>query len=208
MNNKLNPEQEPYSDRTVAAYRWKAEEAIRNWEKSWKPSRFLKRFAAALPPRGKVLDYGCGIGTDLAWLKGQGFGVEGIDGTAEFVEEARKRCPGVTVSLERFERVRLASRSRDGIWCNAALIHVPPETLKIELAKLGAALKAGGWLGLTLAWGSASGYSREDWIPGRYIVGYSKQALEPLFLGWKVRELRVTSGDTRKGRWIQVLATP
>ena len=199
-------EYKAYAERTIAAYRWKAGEAIANWRTFKRPARFLKSFAKALPKRGSVLDYGCGIGGDIAWLLSQKLQVEGIDGVLEFVDEARKRNPGARVAHARFERIELAPARYDGIWANASLIHVPAEELVNQIKKLKKALKPGGVLGITLAWGSARGFLEDDWIPGRYVVGYSKEKAAWFFRQWDVKELNVTSNSVRKGRWIEVLA--
>ncbi len=196
-----------YADRTIAAYRVHAAKAARNWSRMRVPSRFLRRFAAALPPGGRVLDYGCGIGVEMAWLRKQGFLVEGVEGALEFVLAARKRCPGAEVLHARFESVPLSPGRCDGVWCNAALIHVPPKELSRQLGKLSRALKPGGLLGLTLAWGRAKGFIRQDWIPGRYIAAYSRREAATLFRGWGIPMLKVTAGDGRQGRWIQILAS-
>lgn len=197
-----------YAERTIAAYRVHAGEAIRSWSRARMPSRFLRRFAGLLPPGGWVLDYGCGIGTDLAWLIWRGFRAEGIDGTLEFVDEARRRCPGAEVRHARFEAVRLQEGAYDGIWCSAALIHVPPEGLADQLEKLRQALKPGSWLALTLAWGQAKGFIRGDWIPGRYVAGYSKAEALKRLGGWVVQSANVVTGESRRGRWIHILAQP
>ena len=154
-----------------------------------------------------MLDYGCGIGTEMAWLRKQGFLVEGVEGALEFVLAARRRCPGAPILHARFESVSLPTGRCDGIWCNAALIHVPPQELSRQLEKLSRALKPGGLLGLTLAWGRAKGFIRRDWIPGRYIAAYSRREAVTLFRGWGVEMLKVTAGDGRQGRWIQLLAS-
>ncbi len=44
-----------------------------------------------LPAGGAVLDAGCGIGTDAAWLAAQGFAVTAIDASAGMVARARQR---------------------------------------------------------------------------------------------------------------------
>lgn len=194
-----------YADRTLAAYRARARAAIVNWRRHARPSRFLRQFAAALPPRSRVLDYGCGIGLELAWLRRQGFQVEGVDGALEFVLEARRRCPGVPIAHARFETVPVARSRYDGIWCQAALIHVPPDILRRQLDTLRRGLTPGGVLGLTLAWGTRKGYTRGDWIPGRYLAGYTKAQVVALLHGWTIRDLAVVAHDGRHGRWIQLL---
>lgn len=196
-----------YAERTIAAYRVHAEKAIREWGRRRQPSRFLKRFANALPRGGRVLDYGCGAGEEMAWLRGRGFRVEGVEGTLEFLLAARRRCPGVRILHARFERVPLPPARYDGIWCNAALIHVPPPELARQLEKLKTALRPGGLLGLTLCWGRGKRFLRGDWIPGRYLAGYTKPEITALLTGWEIRRLKTVTGDGRGGRWIQFLGS-
>jgi len=197
-----------YDDPTLAAYRRHAEKAIANWGRSPRPSRFLRRFAQALPPGGRVLDYGCGIGTDLAWLQRHRLRVEGLDGSQVFVREAQRRCPGVRIIHARFETARVPPARYHGIWCHAALIHVPPEALRQQLARLRQALRPGGLLGLTLAWGRRKGLTQRDWIPGRYIAAYTKVEALGVLRSWRILDCRVISHDGRTGRWIQILASP
>ena len=195
-----------YAQRTLDAYAAYASTATENWARLRTPSTFLRRFTRRLPASARVLDYGCGIGTDVAWLARHGYRVEGLDGTRVFVREARRRCPTVTIRHVRFEEVQLAPVAYDGIWCRAALIHVPPPEMRRQLKKLREALKPGGWLGLTLAWGRTRTFTQHDWIPGRYLAAYSKSEARALLRGWHIEELRIVSGDGRSGRWIQILA--
>ena len=196
-----------YADRTIAAYRWQAGKAITNWTASWKPSAFLRRFIRTLPSHGNILDYGCGIGIEMAWMQKKGFLVEGIDGTLEFVKESRRRCPDVKITHARFENAKLSLGAYDGIWCNAALIHVPPQEMKRQLGALRRCLKPNGILGLSCAWGRMKGFTRRDWIPGRYIAGYRKEELKTFFDQWTIHDIKVTSRASREGRWIQILAS-
>ncbi len=196
-----------YDHPTLAAYARHADAAIADWRGIRHPSKFLRRFAAALPPRARVLDYGCGIGLELAWLRRQGCRVEGVDGTPAFVKEARRRNPGVPIHEARFETWPVPAGRYDGIWCQAALIHVPPEELRQQFVKLRHGLRPGGLVGVTLAWGRARGHTQHDWIPGRYLAAYSKAEAAALFRDWTVRELAVTSHDGRHGRWIHLLAS-
>ena len=131
-----------------------------------------------------------------------------MDGALEFVQQARKRCPGSSILHVRFETARLPENQYDGIWCNAALIHVPPEELSQQLEKLRRALRPNGVLGLTLVWGSRKGFLRRDWIPGRYIAGYAKAETAAFFRSWKAHSIQVVRGDGRQGRWVQIMASP
>ncbi len=197
-----------YADRTIAAYRVRAGEAARNWSRIRVPSPFLREFAGLLPPGGRVLDYGCGTGAELAWLARRGFRADGVDGTLEFVLRVRRLRPGLKALHARFEAVPLGGEEYDGVWCNAALIHVPPEELAGQLEKLRRALRPGGWLALTLAWGRKKGFLRRDWIPGRYMACYSLAEARAFLKGWEARSVKVVSKGERRGRWIQLLARP
>jgi SAM-dependent methyltransferase len=197
-----------YALATIAAYRRSAKAAMASWARGRRPSRLLRRFVQMLPPAGRVLDYGCGIGLELAWMRWRGLRVEGVDGTWEFVREARRRCPGVMIRQAVFETVRLPRGAYDGIWCQAALMHVPPAALASQLDKLRCALRPGGVLGLSLAWGRAKAFSRRDWIPGRFVAAYSLAEVRQALAGWRIRELGVASSDGCQGRWIHLLAVP
>ena len=197
-----------YARATVTAYEVYAARAIASWARARRPSAWLIRFAARLPAQGRVLDYGCGIGTDLTWLRARGFLVEGLDASRRFVAEARRRCPGVAVARAWFETVALPAAAYDGIWCQAALMHVPPEGMPAQLEKLRRALKPGGWLGLTLAWGRSRRVLDADWIPGRYVASYTKAEALAWLRSWTRMESRVAVHDGRGGRWVQLLASP
>lgn len=196
-----------WSDVNLAAYRYYAPRAIEHWAgRRKKPSKFLKRFAHGLPKGGALFDYGCGIGTDLAWLQAKGFRVAGMDGTADFVAEARRRNPGVRIAHSRFEIFRLPDARYDGIWSNATLMHLTPAVFRQHLRKLERALKPGGVLGVVLPWGRKKGIARSDWIPGRYMACYTNPEAARFFKGWSMKFLKTIVNDDRNGRWIQILA--
>ena len=196
-----------YADQTLDAYSRHAGAASAEWARL-RVSRFHRRFARLLPSGGRVLDYGCGTGQDMAWLLRSGFSVDGIDGTQEFVEEAKRRCPSASIRVERFESVTLPQDHYDGVWCQAALIHVPPDVLVGQLAKLRMSLKPRGVLGLSLPWGRAKKIFDQGWLPGRYVASYTKAEAMETLRGWALEDLRVATHDGRRGRWVQLLARP
>ncbi len=193
-------------DPTLTAYRIYAARAIGNWKKNRSPSKFLRHFAKVIPKGKRLLDYGCGIGEELAWLNSKGFQVDGIDATKPFVLEARRRCPAAKIQLARFETVALPKQYFDGIWCNAALIHLSRREIASQLHKLHQALKPTGVLGLTLIWGTSSKIHHNDWIPGRHFTGYQKSTAQALMRRWGPNSLKVVASDGKHGRWIQILA--
>lgn len=54
------------------------------------------------PPVGKVLEIGCGTGTNAVWLAGQGFAVTGLDLSEEAVKRARERASEAGVECHFF----------------------------------------------------------------------------------------------------------
>lgn len=61
-----------------------------NFKHHYEP--FLNR---VLPPRGKVLELGCGTGVYAHWLKKRGLEVIGMDIGPEVLKQASRRCPDV-----------------------------------------------------------------------------------------------------------------
>jgi trans-aconitate methyltransferase len=195
-----------YAGRTLAAYRVRADAATASWSRSGHLP-LLRRFSRLVTPGGHVLDYGCGTGHDVAWLNKRRFAVTGIDGLAEFVEAARDRCPQAMVTRQIFDQVRLQPEAYDGIWSNAALMHMPPRVLRQQLRMIRGALRPGGMLGLVMAWGHNREYVTTDWIPGRYMATYTKTAMACQLEPWTTCEVTVIRGQQRPGRWLGVLAT-
>lgn len=75
-------------DRVSNAYaqRWDAHPTAR-----WMRARVIARCQAAFAPGGRVLDLGCGTGTDARLLAALGYAVTAVDGSRGMVAEARAR---------------------------------------------------------------------------------------------------------------------
>ncbi len=96
-------------------------------------------------PGLRILDFGCGPGRDLLWFRDQGHFPVGLDGSAAFVEDARKRT-GCEVWHQDFLRLDLPERHFDGVFANATLLHVPKAEILRVLGDLFACLKPEGVL--------------------------------------------------------------
>ncbi|MEO8878682.1 MAG: class I SAM-dependent methyltransferase [Polyangiaceae bacterium] len=90
-------------------------------------------------PPFTILDFGCGPGRDLAYFKALGHEAVGLDGTASFVEMARK-ATGCEVLHQNFLSLDLPKARFDGIFANASLFHVPTQELARVLTALRDAL--------------------------------------------------------------------
>ena len=96
-----------------------------------------------LPAGGRVLEVGCGHGRPIAAaLAGAGQRVTGIDPSAQMIAEARQAVPG-----QDFRQLALVELEEtdvfDGACCFFSLLCMDPIELRIGLARLHRALKAG-----------------------------------------------------------------
>jgi SAM-dependent methyltransferase len=132
--------------RTIAHYDVAAE-AFREgtWDHDVSQNRaaFLGRIEGEAP--FTILDFGCGPGRDLLYFKGLGHTAVGLDGSAEFVEMAR-RDVGCEVLQQDFIHLALPAARFDGVFANASLFHVPSPALPEVLRALHATLKPRGIL--------------------------------------------------------------
>jgi len=117
-----------------------------DWSQGHAVPKTLEHFAASLPAGAAVADLGCGAGWASAWLHAQGFAVTAFDPVPAMVALAAAR--GVTAILGGAEALPRAAY--DGLWCNAALQHIPRADLPAALARIAAALRPGGRLFLSV----------------------------------------------------------
>lgn len=103
-------------------------------------------FVSRLPPGALVLDAGCGGGTKAKYLVGKGIRVVGIDFAEKMVAIARREVPSATFEVMPFMEADKLGRPFDGVFMQAALLHVPKKDVAQTLSKLVSTLKPGGFL--------------------------------------------------------------
>jgi ubiquinone/menaquinone biosynthesis C-methylase UbiE len=112
-----------------------------------------------VPPAGRIADVGCGPGRDLALLRARGLRAVGID-----LSEAMLRTGGHAGVIQAdMRRLPLRDDCLDGIWCQAALLHVPHQHVPAVLAEFARVTRPGGALHLVVAEGDG-----ERWEIGAY----------------------------------------
>ena len=154
-----------------------------------------RRFVAALPPRGRVLDAGCGSGRDALAFRELGFDVTAFDGSAAMVAKASAHT-GLTVLHLDFAELTWCE-AFDGIWANASLLHVPRRDLPDIMRGLRAALVPGGVWELSFKLGRG-----ERQTPGRLFTDLDEPAARALIAEvGGLETLAITiSYDVRPGR--------
>ncbi|MEM7722835.1 MAG: class I SAM-dependent methyltransferase [Pseudomonadota bacterium] len=127
-------------DQTIGVY---AREADAYAAKPLSPDQTaaLDRFIAALPPRARVLDLGCGPGLHAARMIRAGHEVDALDATPAFVTTALNH--GVNARLGTFDDIDTGSRY-DGIYASFSLLHADRADLPRHLDAIAAALTRNG----------------------------------------------------------------
>ena len=219
------------TDRTILSYRKHAAEAIGNWVKARKRSgvppflrmvlRKICRPVMAQKGRMRVLDVGCGPGLDSVEFARVGCDGVGLDAVPEFLDYAGRQARSGRV-LEKIKFVRadmsrlgagspfLVSKSFNLLWANASLIHIRKKELPEVLGRLLGMLMGGGVMAATFFHGKGEGVYPGSFVPGRFFARYLKKELHQKFArgGWKVQSIRTVANEARKGRWLNVTATP
>jgi SAM-dependent methyltransferase len=123
-------------------------------------------FLARLPDVADLADLGCGPARDGGVLARAGHRVAGIDRSAGMLAIAARALPG-RVGRGDLRCLPVASGSLDGIWCCAALLHVPQDQTVTALAEMRRVLRCGGHLALVTALGSGARLETVPYAPGR-----------------------------------------
>ena len=126
---------------------------------------FAQRIVGAGPARQfRILDAGCGPGQAAAWFQARGFQTFGIDLSAGMLSEARRRVPGATFQQADLRELQFPDSYFDGIWCSAALLHLPREDVAQVLASFNRLL-GHGYLWLTVKSGDGEEVTEAPYGP-------------------------------------------
>ena len=168
-------------------------------------SETRSRFTAHIPPKGIILDFGCGSGRDTKAFLDSGFRVEAVDGSEELCALA-SAYTGITVHKMLFNELDSQDRY-DGIWACASILHLPRTELAEVIRKLEKALKYGGVLYTSFKYGEYEGMRN-----GRYFTDFTEESLQAfwhsmtdlqIFDIWRTQDVR---SDRKERQWINLLA--
>ena len=187
--------------RTVATYEshpdafdYLAEESVYDW----KGQSFRERLSG---PR--VLDVGCGPGADLDAMVGDDLTPVGLDRTGRFLADVRGRVPAASTVRGDMRALPLADGSVDGVWCCAALLHLPRAAIPGTLAEFARVTRSGGPLYVSVVAGTGTEFRRGGHGAGRFFTFFEASELRGLLsdAGYGVR------ADLSDGEWVSLVAT-
>jgi SAM-dependent methyltransferase len=158
---------------------------------------------------GLLLDLGCGSGRDLAWFEARGAQAIGADISSGMLAEARRRasCPLVQMDLR---RLAFVPGSMAGIWCNAALLHVPKADAIPALQGIHRLLTPGGLLDLAVQQGSGQVYESGPFVDLanviRYFARYVREEMREMLHWAGFRVLQEDAVTDHAKTWLHYLA--
>jgi SAM-dependent methyltransferase len=123
-------------------------------------------FTARLPRGADIADLGCGPARDGATFAEAGYRVTGLDRSAGMLAIAAQALPGRVAQAD-LRSLPLTTGSLDGIWCCAALLHVPQDQTVTVLNEMRRVLRRGGHLALVTAVGHGARQETVPYAPGR-----------------------------------------
>jgi SAM-dependent methyltransferase len=142
----------------------------------------LARLGEDLGAGARVADIGCGPGHQTAQLRELGLRAYGFD--LSFAMLGALRIPGLAQADMRALPIRTGAL--DGVWCAAALLHIPRAMVPGVLAEFHRVLRPEGRLGLMIAEGEGEGWeqvSYRDDDQRRYFVYHSAEAITDALAG-------------------------
>jgi 2-polyprenyl-3-methyl-5-hydroxy-6-metoxy-1,4-benzoquinol methylase len=138
--------------------------------------------------RGRVLEIGCGTGTNAIWLASRGFDVLGIDISPRAIAQARAKLAGESARFEVRDLFDAAFSGTFELVLDRGVLHIfdEPSTQAKFAGRVAEMLSPGGvWLSLA---GSTEGPARDHGPPRRSALELIS-AIEPVL---EILELRAT----------------
>jgi SAM-dependent methyltransferase len=148
-------------------------------------------------PRGRAIDLGCGNARNAIHLAKQGFSVEAVDYSETAIVWARERVAEAGVSVQLHHRsvfdMQLKAATYDLVYDSGCFHHIAPHRRAQYVDLVAAALRPGGWFGLTCFRPEGGSGFTDDEVYERGTLGgglgYSEESLREI---WS-RELQIRS---------------
>jgi SAM-dependent methyltransferase len=195
---------------TISAYDRIAADYAACWAGASDPMVAARtRFAARLDRGARVLDVGCGPGRDLAALRAQGLQASGFDRSRGMLAQARQRG-ALPLALGDIRPLPVRAGALNGLWCCAALLHIPKRESRAVLAEFGRALCPGGVLYVSVKQGQGERWHNDVDGQRRYFEFYEPAEIDELLIsgGFAIVEQWADADSRRRpDAWLSRIAT-
>lgn len=111
---------------------------------------WFERFIRRLPPRGEVLELGCGGGSATTVALAERFATTGVDVSPAQVARARELVPDARLLVGDMTTIEFPAGAFDGVCAFYSIIHVPRERHARLFRRIAGWLRPGGWFLATL----------------------------------------------------------
>ena len=187
-----------------------------DWHKGHKQDAWwvggVDKFISFLRSGSLVLDVGCGTGLKSKYLINRGFKVVGIDFSEKMIETAKREVPEGEFWVMDMEEAAKLEGNFDGIFLQAALLHIKKDMVGEVLCKMLGRLKKRGHVYIAVKEKKPEGTEEEIKREENYGHPYErffsyftleevKEHLEKLGIR-TIYESTIPSGNTR---WVQVI---
>lgn len=163
-----------------------------------------ERFLKYIPPRGRILDFGCGSGRDAKYFHARGFEVDAVDGAEELCKRAAEYT-GINVKQMLFSDLDTVEEY-DGIWACASILHLSSSELWEVLLKMIKALKNGGIIYASFKYGEYEGLRNGRYFndfTGISFINYIEDMASVKILElWTTGDVRPDRGDEN---WLNLI---
>jgi SAM-dependent methyltransferase len=167
-----------------------------------------QKFIKHLPPKGHILDAGCGSGRDAKLFLNQGYNVVPFDGSLEMAKLASNFLEKEVLHLL-FKDMHF-SNEFDAVWANASLLHTPYEGLREVIGNFHKALLPSGILYASFKYGTSMRQTN-----GRVFFDMNERSILPYLEGlfhpveiWKSEDTRSKVAPGPDKTWLNFIARP
>jgi SAM-dependent methyltransferase len=161
---------------------------------------WLERLSSRLPVGARVVELGCGNGTQETRALSERFELTGIDVSSEQLKRARARVPGATFVQADITAVEFDVGSLDAVCAFYVLNHVPRELLPDLFARVHEWLRPDGFLLATLGASDLDGWEGEWLGVPMYFSGHDPVQNRRLLSAFELIEDEVVTINEPGGR--------
>ncbi|MFC4406659.1 class I SAM-dependent methyltransferase [Haloarchaeobius iranensis] len=191
--------------RTRSVYESNSDAFVEKYRRESIAERFGEPFFDALQGT-RILDVGCGPGSDAETFADRGYDVTGLDVTPSFIESGRENVSDARFALGDMRTLPFGPNSFDGVWACASLLHVPRGDVPATLSEFARVLDGDGTLYCSLKRGDESGF---DGL-GRFFERHTAAAVCELLVDTGFEPVHVETADAAEvasqDGWVQAVA--